>query len=70
MTTRFYVAGVFIAVAACCLGCIEVDWKAGPKPIDHGSLRKLLDLHEAKEKGLITDSEFNDQRQFLDSSLR
>lgn len=72
MTTRSPVAVVLITVAACCSGCIgiEVDWRAGTRPIDHQSLRMLLDLQEAKEKGLISDSTFNEQRELLESSLQ
>ncbi len=70
MTTPSPLAAIVIAMAITVSGCVEVQWRAGATPIDYGSLQALLLLQEAKDKGLISDSTFREQRELLDSSVQ
>lgn len=70
MKSRRPSAAIVVAILMTCVGCIEIDWIAGPKPINHGSLRLLLDLHEANEKGLIDYGTYKEQRDLLEKSLK
>lgn len=70
MKSRHSSAAIVVAMFMTCAGCIEIDWDARTKPINHGSLRLLLDLHEAREKGLIDNGTYQDQRDLLEKSLK
>lgn len=70
MKSRHSSAAIALAMLMTCAGCVEIDWDARTKPINYGSLRLLLDLHEAREKGLIDNGTYQEQRDVLEKSLK